>query len=1006
MNVNLHSSQGKNVTTVTTHRTIFSSIATLLLLLFLLLTNSSSLLAQSSNCTMYAISNSTPVCGGITGTGVFFTRDDCNDTHVAWQAGPNLYLTENGNGTATITGTIINGSQVGNVDIHLTGRNSTGQLWTGGCYQNNLGSDLYYYDDFSGTITVGSTSYTIADQDNKDVGIGSGASNQGQGLGIGAWSGGTWGSCTELMGHLTPITSPTVTGNNRSTCGTDSTILTVNTPILYYESNGTVVMEAEHYSEMATRPGWIEETEHAGAVGSYMTVPNDNGEPFFIYDEGPKLIYKFQVSTPGIYNVYSRGFGRNGRDDSAWVGLNGDSIGVIGGAYGRWHWTNLGTQTLSAGTHELEISQRENGYILDRMMLSMATGPTGTETGPAECARTAAPTTVTWTPGNHTGRSIIVRPNTTTNYTANVTFEGGCTATDIVTAYVTPKPELLCYFNAGNGWEQVCDKTVAPGTNVSLSAHPAIDNHIWEWEGPNGFTATGRTINLGAATMAMEGAYFLKYTNEFGCSDEAQLNLFVNEGGDSNCTDAVTVANSACWEDEVTDCISCDAGNVVSLWKFNASFNNESTTCFSDQTGNFFKLLDGSVGQEVFFTLRDNNTAFVKGNFTFGGDDYNLYVEYSDYRNDSGINCNGFQENTFTFKAVNGWYKNCRTGEKTDFETNESIHIGYNANQSEIVLEGWYNNSAGIWKFEQVSTSAPVITGCQSYVNSGPWVNQADCSVAVNEGDYVWLRTTPVVFGTFIWTGPNDFSQTVSGGDGIGGRVNISQNITRAEAGTYTVTFISDNGCTATRDFEVSVGTPDENVCDNRIIGWDFLGCTITNNAYNNPEVAYSEFNPTITNSTCLSVQNARLFRGPGENKHSCPTGVDGTPESAICMPGSEAGPLDYDDATTFHTEVTLSPSQTGFLSGISFYQQILSRTTAGAGYLYDNNYPTKLAFRVVSNGQVVFEETQIPFSIDAWKKVSFDFSGIAAFEITSTTTFDFQLHSYAPIGIGKSSRQ
>ena len=123
------------------------------------------------------------------------------------------------------------------------------------------------------------------------------------------------------MGSLTPAAPFEVEGVDVATCGADSAILSVNTPILYYEHNGEVVMEAENYNEMVTRPGWVEASTRDGAVGSYMIVPNEDGAPFFRYGEGPKLIYKVKISTPGIYNVYVRGYGAGGTDDSAWVGM-------------------------------------------------------------------------------------------------------------------------------------------------------------------------------------------------------------------------------------------------------------------------------------------------------------------------------------------------------------------------------------------------------------------------------------------------------------------------------------------------------------------------------------------------------------------------------------------------------------------------------------------------------------------------------------------------------------
>ncbi len=145
--------------------------------------------------------------------------------------------------------------------------------------------------------------------------------------------------------------------------------------------------------------------------------------------------------------------------------------------------------------------------------------------------------------------SNIAAANIAGLYTAVLTqLSTGCSTTKEFTVVVDSNPEVLCYFDTGNGWEQVCEKTVCTGNPVTLSAHPAVNGNTWSWSGPNGFSASTRTVILTSdATETLSGEYIVTYTNENGCTGTNILPLTV----DSDCIYCPTVGE-AC--DDNDDC--------------------------------------------------------------------------------------------------------------------------------------------------------------------------------------------------------------------------------------------------------------------------------------------------------------------------------------------------------------------------------------------------------------------------------------------------------------------
>ncbi|MEO0339129.1 MAG: hypothetical protein AAF242_07930, partial [Bacteroidota bacterium] len=117
----------------------------------------------------------------------------------------------------------------------------------------------------------------------------------------------------------------------------------------------------------------------------------------------------------------------------------------------------------------------------------------------------------------------------------------------------------------------------------------------------------------------------------------------------------------------------------------------------------------------------------------------------------------------------------------------------------------------------------PVVQ-CEFRINgSGSW-NLDNCNPVVCVGDKLELAANPNNL-TYQWSGPNGFSGT----GGSGGQVTVSDDITPAHAGVYTVTVTDGNGCSATKQLTVTVNEPPVIVCEFNInnSGWVVNNCDV-----------------------------------------------------------------------------------------------------------------------------------------------------------------------------------
>ncbi len=170
-------------------------------------------------------------------------------------------------------------------------------------------------------------------------------------------------------------------------------------------SDGIVSMEAEHFDrnvKAADGDEWVLVGPTGGFTGTAgMQAPNGNGGHDTGYVTGSeRLDYEINFLKTGTHYVWILAFGATGSDDSCHVGLDGqasplsDRITGWSASYswrrGRYERAEVAQfDVTTAGVHVLNLYVREDGLIVDKIVLT--TNPnftlSGSEPGPAESIR-------------------------------------------------------------------------------------------------------------------------------------------------------------------------------------------------------------------------------------------------------------------------------------------------------------------------------------------------------------------------------------------------------------------------------------------------------------------------------------------------------------------------------------------------------------------------------------------------------------------------------------------
>ena len=140
---------------------------------------------------------------------------------------------------------------------------------------------------------------------------------------------------------------------------------------------------------------WIKVTAPAGfsGTGALQAMPNENvlNEEDFV-EKSPRIDFTVDFPKAGTYIVWVRGLGADQEDNSCHVGLDGKAVASadkIAEFDTDWTWTKDtkdgedATLKIDApGKRTLNVWMREDGFILDRIILTTDTKFTPSGKGP------------------------------------------------------------------------------------------------------------------------------------------------------------------------------------------------------------------------------------------------------------------------------------------------------------------------------------------------------------------------------------------------------------------------------------------------------------------------------------------------------------------------------------------------------------------------------------------------------------------------------------------------
>jgi len=170
-------------------------------------------------------------------------------------------------------------------------------------------------------------------------------------------------------------------------------------------ADGLVVMEAEGFDANISNSGinWSTNlTAGYSGTAALQALPNSGINQDTGYAaSSPRLDFEAEFVHTGTHYVWIRGIGLTGSDDSCHAGLDGVEISTSDriSSFGTgWTWSKTtmdgnADATLpvaTSGVHTINIWMREDGFIIDKLLLTTNPSYAPTGAGPAQSPRTGA----------------------------------------------------------------------------------------------------------------------------------------------------------------------------------------------------------------------------------------------------------------------------------------------------------------------------------------------------------------------------------------------------------------------------------------------------------------------------------------------------------------------------------------------------------------------------------------------------------------------------------------
>jgi hypothetical protein len=166
-------------------------------------------------------------------------------------------------------------------------------------------------------------------------------------------------------------------------------------------ADGIVSIEAENFDANVSQGGhdWIQVFpggySGSGAMQALPNIETNNNTGYVT--NSPRLDFVVNFVKTGTHYVWLRGIGANNKDDSVHVGLDGTGLSTsdrITIFNPTWTWSKstidgpVATINVSSpGVHTVNVWMREDGFVLDKLVLTVNASYTISGEGPAESPR-------------------------------------------------------------------------------------------------------------------------------------------------------------------------------------------------------------------------------------------------------------------------------------------------------------------------------------------------------------------------------------------------------------------------------------------------------------------------------------------------------------------------------------------------------------------------------------------------------------------------------------------
>ncbi len=328
------------------------------------------------------------------------------------------------------------------------------------------------------------------------------------------------------------------------------------------------------YAVDGNTPSYIEAEARSRQSGPFVTVAdaarsggasiavteagvNHTAEP----DEGKVLWYDVNVASGGNFYLWALANGPDGGSDSFWLSADGLADVQLDLPAATWGWvrTTAASLNLATGKHTLKIKVREDGALLDKILLTKdgAFTPTGLGGTALACNGLFAPTGLMATPGNGSvalswnpvvGATSYTVKRSTTSGSGYMTVQSGITATTFNNMGLTNGTPYFFVVSASNAVSESPNSSEVPATPVAAPVWTSQDI---------GAVATAGSWMLnamtGVHTIQGNGADIWNTVDEFRFTHQpltgdgtitARVVTFNNTGNNANAKAGVMIRQS------------------------------------------------------------------------------------------------------------------------------------------------------------------------------------------------------------------------------------------------------------------------------------------------------------------------------------------------------------------------------------------------------------------------------------------------------------------------------